>query len=219
VKRLILPAVLTLALIVILPGTGLCAGAYSGAYSSYLKGKTETAPYYDLIAKVDEFSKDKTAATEDMGGKIGIGYDDGISRRYWLTNGQSVEGIVKLQADIISGTTDEFEIRLGGRIHPIVIARTDNMILSAFAGLDIYKHTGIRNFFDEKEAYISACGGLSPEIFIFKNVSVEIPLGVYFQVGGGQEHGSAPYTMISLGTFGEELSLNVGLVFHVYFRP
>jgi len=199
----------------LLPYEGYCklGSGYYGYTSAGLQG-TGISP--ELLAQVKE-QIDPQPKTEDLGGKLGVGYDDGISVRYWMTDGMAVDGILKLQMDIISGTTDEFEIRLGGRIRPMVIAKTDNMILSLFAGLDIYKHTGIRNFFDEKEAYISACGGLCPEIFIFKSFSVEIPLGVYFQVGGGQEHGNNPYTMISLGTFGERFNLNAGLVFHAYF--
>jgi hypothetical protein len=154
--------------------------------------------------------------------EMAIGYDGsvgGISFKKFISKDLGFQGILGLSYETAASNAvapnDETALSYALAVRVLMPKEvTEKIRVNCFAGIELEnigshtKDAGQTNFYIES--------GVSPEIFLFKNLSVETSFGLRLCMVGesfkGLDNG---YTQIR--TFGNAISIVDGVSFHYYF--
>lgn len=162
------------------------------------------------------------AVTGSAEGKMGIGYNGdvgGISLKKWVSDDWGWQGILGLNFETAgSGAVapnDETDVDydLAFRLFKSKDV-AEKVKLNCFAGIHL-EHNG-SNTKDVGQTNFHIEAGLSPEIFLFENLSVETSMGVRLSMCG-ETFKDAEDDFVEFGTFGAGVSIVDGLCFNYYF--
>lgn len=159
----------------------------------------------------------------DMAGKMGIGYDNGFSFKYWM-EGFGIQSIVDFGYETAeSGDTlnDKAEIGIGFMLKGLIpFIKTDkaNLNLVLGFGIDMLMN---QYHMDKTDSGmdISVLIGFSPEIFLLDNLSIETTTGLKVKMYGESTYNDVKMAddYMSIATFGQGVSIVSGAAFHFYF--
>lgn len=168
------------------------------------------------------------AALAQYPSNMAIGYDNGLSMRFITESGVGLQGIVGLAMD---GTGDsdlvdtamDFNVQVNV-FKSLLTAEGDTFpslgILNGYAGVGLnVDGSKIKDSDSVTDFFIEA--GLAPEIFLLDNLSVVTNFGVQLFMAGDNIGGDGKAVKdsggMTLGTFGQGVSIVQGFAFNWYF--
>jgi len=166
-----------------------------------------------LFAVTSAFAETPTA--------MAVGYDGGLSMRY-LAGSIGVQGILGL--DFESPASDNLDSAIDLNIGVNVFMcmwECDRGNLNGFAGVGI-DLDGDTMKDSDSVTDISVMAGLEPEVFLLDNLSVTTKFGVKIMIAGEERNDITGKSIkdsggLTLGTFGEDVSIVSGAAFNWYF--
>ncbi len=160
----------------------------------------------------------------DMAGKMGIGYDGGLSFKYWM-GGFGIQSIVDFGYETApSGYTEpdnKAEMSIGFTAKGLMpFIKTDKVNLNFVLGfgIDMLMNEDYKDKTDSGMD-ISVLIGFSPEIFLLDNLSIETTTGLKVFMNGESTYNDVKMAddYMSIATFGQGVSIVSGAAFHFYF--
>lgn len=160
----------------------------------------------------------------DMAGKMGIGYDNGLSFKYWM-GGFGIQSIVDFGYETAPSSAtepnDKAEMSIGFMLKgliPFITTDKANLNLVLGFGIDMLMN---QYHMDKTDSGmdISVLIGFSPEIFLMDNLSIETTTGVKVFMNGESTVSDVKMAddYMSIATFGQGVSIVSGAAFHFYF--
>ncbi len=145
-----------------------------------------------------------------------VGYENfynAISFKKFYSQSTTIQLLTGLyyQAKRANDDNEELDLRLGLRVRGKFVNKEKVNVEKFFEVGTIIDDTHQR---DRSRTNIYISVGLIPEIFVFKNFSFEIPLGIGLVLEGASSSNANDNSTI-ITTFGQ--GLNLGVSFHVYF--
>ncbi len=207
-----------LVVVLFLPGKAFCQGN-----ERKIVDKTAFSPYYDTLndkkapVKVDD---EKRLVPESMEEKKAIGYGgdpglhDGISFKYWFKKDMAVSVNAKLLLETEGGNL-EHNINIRPKLL-MNVSKSDILLINLFAGLDILFSDNIDHTSEGDWHVLYAIAGISPELFITENFSIETSFGAYLELLGGSSGAGGNNNTVSFGTLGDSIS-QASISFNIYF--
>mgnify|MGYP001143608065 FL=1 len=157
-------------------------------------------------------------STENFAEKLfdAIGYENfynSLSFKKFYTETTTLQVLTGFyyQAKRTNDDNEELDLRLGLRVRGKYVTTEKVSVEKFFEVGTIIDDTHQQ---DRSRTNIYVSIGLIPEIFVYKNFSFEIPLGIGL-VLEGQSAPNANDNSTIITTFGQ--GLNLGLSFHIYF--
>ena len=162
-----------------------------------------------------------TSAFAETPTDMAVGYDGGFSLRY-IAGSIGVQGILGLDFESPASDNKDAAIDLNIGVNVFMCMwECDRGNLNGFAGVEI-DLDGDTTKDSDSETDISLMAGLEPEIFLLDNLSVTTKFGVQIMIQGDQRSAATGKTMddsgsLTLGTFGQNVSIVQGAAFNWYF--
>ena len=215
-KNLVKRVVVVLVVMFLMPDIGLCKkkSAEDNIYN----------PYYDLLAQAPMGMpvQKEPIIPDTMTGKKAIGYSgipglfDGISFKYWMKDKMAVNVNANINLETGGLNTPEYIVNLRPRILMNFI-KSDSLLVNMFAGCDILFEGNRDHTLQGSTHIIYIFAGISPELFLTKNISIETSFGVKLGLLGSiVDWAGTRYSSFTIGTFGATLDMT-SISFHIYF--
>lgn len=161
--------------------------------------------------------------------KLGVGYDGynstprygAVSFKYWAEK-YGFQGMLGFDYDgAESGRTSDVENMLvdftAKFLFPLV--KAEKLWLNGVLSLGIVYESGIEHVTDCTRMNTGFLVGLSPEYYVFDNLSFETTFGIGGTMYGKTKTGTVEDTddYMTFETFGKEIGISTGVAFHYYF--